>query len=1187
MTDFMASPAQRALRRLADSATSLVWMTDANGVCTYLNPEVAAIFPQPADFRMSDWAGFIHPDDRARLRPLLKKAKAARKEYQVDYRLVRSDGSIRWMIGSGAPRFSETGELAGYVGTIFDSTGQHEALVKLARSEETHRLLMENSSDLISHHAPDSGDYLYASPSSERILGFTPPELLGTSCYDALHPDDCAVVRAEIRRQAMGEGGGRQIEFRLRHKEGHYVWLGAKISVLLDNGTGEKLGSVVVSRDITAERRAREALRKSEERFRSLAALSSDWYWEVDPGGRFTYVSESLHRLFGTSPGEVIGKTRPERAAIKNQPGLLEYLSKLERREPFRELQYSSYVAAHGKVWHSALSGEPVYENGAFAGYRGVGRDITGQIEVANQLARLAEENKALIENSLDIIALISEEGRALRVNGAIREILGYEPEEVLGKPYLDFLVPEEREHAHAVEAALRTGQNIVRNVECHWLRKDGGSARLSLSVRRSNEAKAMYVTARDVTENHRTRQKLRKSTAQMSAMLESIGDAFFALDRDWRLTYVNRKTADFIGQKQEDVVGRILWEAEPEILVSEAFPYYRHAMATGERVSFETLWIPRNAWCEVRVYPNEDGISIYFHDITERRRAEQAVRASEERFRKVIEMTPAGYALADAEGNLVEANAALCEITGYQMEELIGRNIAAQFPGGQFETSLYARNGLGAVHGKEAVIRHKSGRDVYVLANANVERDASGNAVSLTAFVTDITERKQAERRLAQLASHDTLTGLPNRSLLNERLRQMLAAADADIPVAVLFIDLDRFKEVNDSMGHAPGDQLLNEVARRLKANLHPDDIIARLGGDEFVVATPCPRGASSAASLVDRLLATLADPMEIAGQEVIVRASVGISMYPHDGETMEALLQSADIAMYRAKAAGRNGYRFFEAEMSVEARNRMTIENSLHRALERKQFELHYQPRLNLATMEVVGMEALIRWNHPQLGRVSPLDFIPIAEERGFIAAIGKWVLDDACTQARRWMDRLGRQLRVSVNLSARQLKDSGLVGFVREALERSRLPAGLLELELTESALVEDMERSVEMFRQLKALGVSLAVDDFGTGYSGLAYLGHFPLDVLKLDRSFINQERQCSGGNRVVKAFVNMAHALDLSVVAEGVETEETLAFLRGVDCDEAQGYLFARPLAVGEFEEFLKRHAAREAGRNRA
>ncbi|GIZ53710.1 hypothetical protein NCCP691_37240 [Noviherbaspirillum aridicola] len=610
----------------------------------------------------------------------------------------------------------------------------------------------------------------------------------------------------------------RLLEFRVRNKEGHYIWVGANIRVLIDPLTGEKLGSVVVSRDIQAQRDAREELIRSEARFRSLTNLSSDWFWETDEQGRFTYVSDGLYRLFGIRPEEVIGRTRTERAADRTEPGLLEYLAKVERREPFRDLPYSVFVPEKGTIGCAALSGEPIYDGNRFIGYRGVGRDITDSM---------------------------------------------------------------------------------------------------------------------------------------------------------------------------------------------------------------------------------------------------------------------------------------------------------------------------------------------------------------------------QAQKRLQDLANHDALTGLPNRAHLSERLRTLLDNCGSDDRVAVLFIDLDRFKEVNDTLGHARGDELLSEVAQRLRQSIAASDIVARLGGDEFVVVSQCINGAQSAMQLVEKLRYALDAPIELAAHEVFVRSSIGISMFPQDGRSEEDLLQHADIAMYRAKEEGRNGYRFYTEEMGIQVRERMTIDNSLHRALERNEFELYYQPKFDLSSLRVVGMEALIRWNHPQLGRVSPLDFIPMAEERGFISEIGKWVLEEACRFTARLMAAQGQELKVSVNLSARQVQEGLLIRHVVEALERSALTPGSLELELTETAMIANLAASADVFTELKSLGVSLAVDDFGTGYSGLAYLGQLPFDVLKLDRSFINQKEKNGLGNRkIIRAFIRMAQSLNLSVVAEGVETSEILSFLREVGCNEAQGYLFSRPLPADEFETFIATHEAR-------
>jgi diguanylate cyclase (GGDEF)-like protein/PAS domain S-box-containing protein len=1170
-----------ALRQLADSATMIVWMTDAGNVCIYLNQTASALFPKWEDFEITAWSQFIYPEDRARTEPIVRAAKDRRQEYQVEYRILKSDGSLRWLMSSAAPRFSREAEFLGYSGTILDVADRHAAFEKLAKSEREYRLLAENCSDLISHHAAGSGNYLYASPSFENILGWEPSALAGNSVYDYIHPDDAPLIHAEVLKQLETGSGSELIEFRSRHKDGRYIWLASKIQILKDPGTGIRTGSVAVSRDITLEREAREEIKKREERFRSLTNLSSDWFWETDENDRFTFVSDGLERLFGSPADQVIGKSRGERTANPADPGPMEYFARVARREPYKNIPYSAYATLKGEIRHSLLSGEPVFDNGLFKGYRGVGRDVTDETEIAKKLAQLAEENKALIENSLDMMVMLDHDGRCLRVNAAVKDVLGYAPEELVGKQYAALVVPEDQEQAAVIFDALRNGKNIVRDFESRWVRKDGGLVFLSCSIRWSADSSVMYATAHDITARSNIQAELDKSKDELINVLESIGDAFYALDRNWRATYVNQKTAAFLGIPKEKLLGKTPWEVVPDFETSTIFSHYQKAMETGRNILFENYFKPVGAWVEVRLYPHADGLSVFFHDITGRRKAEDAIRAGEMRLKKIIGMTPAGYVLTDAQGIMVEVNPAMCGITGYPENELIGRNILALTPQCPLDGALLVKGGATTVRGKETVIERKDGSLVYALINVNIERDSDGNALSLTAFVTDITERKKTESRMEQLATHDSLTGLPNRALINTRLNQMMGVAHKDESIAVMFIDLDRFKEVNDSMGHAPGDILLCEVAARLQKVMRPDDIVARLGGDEFIAAACCSHGPESAMSIAEKLLNALAAPFDIEGQEVVVSASIGISMFPQDGRTNELLFQNADTAMYRAKIAGRNCYRFFEAEMSVTAKARMTIEQALRRALERNEFELHYQPRINLASMSIVGMEALIRWNHPQLGAIPPLEFIPIAEERGLIEAIGRWVLQEACKQTRRFIDRFGRPLRVSVNLSARQLQCRDLLEQVEAALNDAKLPPRLLELELTESALIGDIDVSSRVLGELKQLGIFLAVDDFGTGYSALAYLQRFPLDVLKLDRSFINAQIDSGKNSKFIKAFINLAHALNLSVVAEGIETAETLQFLRALNCDEGQGYLFAKPLPIDEFEKYLSRLPAPE------
>ena len=467
-----------------------------------------------------------------------------------------------------------------------------------------------------------------------------------------------------------------------------------------------------------------------------------------------------------------------------------------------------------------------------------------------------------------------------------------------------------------------------------------------------------------------------------------------------------------------------------------------------------------------------------------------------------------------------------------------------------------------------------------YVFMRVYVVRDGAGRHVRRAGVIQDITERKAQEARIEHLAYHDSLTGLPNRAMLMDRLGQALSQAQRlDQQLAVLFIDLDRFKLVNDSLGHHVGDQLLQEIARRLRATLRDNDTVARVGGDEFQVVVCNVAGATDAARIAEKLMRALGEPFTLEGQELHVTASLGVSLFPRDGASGELLLKYADTALYEAKGEGRNAYRFFSPEMNAQAHGRLRLENDLRRAVERHELELHYQPQLDLATGEVCAVEALVRWRHPVRGLVLPNAFIPMAEETGLVLGIGEWVLNEACRQVAQWqrdglVDNVSA-LRVAVNISARQLQRPGLDGAVRRALSLSGLAPQCLELEITESSVMLDPLHAQSVLQSLRDLGVLLSIDDFGTGYSSLAYLKRLPLDRLKIDRSFIGGIPTDSDDAAIVETIIVMTHKLGLRVIAEGVETLEQRLQLVRQGCDEMQGFLLAHPVPAGELPALLK------------
>ncbi len=468
--------------------------------------------------------------------------------------------------------------------------------------------------------------------------------------------------------------------------------------------------------------------------------------------------------------------------------------------------------------------------------------------------------------------------------------------------------------------------------------------------------------------------------------------------------------------------------------------------------------------------------------------------------------------------------------------------------------------------------VRTANGEWRWILSSGKaVKRDGQGLVERIAGTNMDIHERKLTELRVEYLAHHDELTSLPNRISFHHSLEHAIRQAKRKrAQLAVMFIDLDRFKNINDSLGHEYGDLLLQEVSTRLQTALRDSDIVARLGGDEFVVLLEGWQAEEDLISVGNKILQSVCKPYTFDGQEYDITASVGVSTFPHHGLDAQTLLRHADVAMYRAKELGKNNFQFYTAQMDFNSVDRLRLESALRRAINRDEFRLHYQPVVNLATGYMVGMEALVRWQHPQRGLVAPLEFIPIAEETGLIVPIGEWVLRAACEQNRKWQQQGYGPLRVSVNLSPRQFQ-ANLVGVVKRVLEETGLPAQLLELEITESMVMQNPDQAVRLLNELHDMGIALSIDDFGTGYSSLAYLKRFPIDSLKIDRSFITELPVDTDNAAIIRAIIQMAHGLEIHVVGEGVETAEQAGFLSDQLCDRVQGFHYSKPLPHAEFE----------------
>ena len=592
--------------------------------------------------------------------------------------------------------------------------------------------------------------------------------------------------------------------------------------------------------------------------------------------------------------------------------------------------------------------------------------------------------------------------------------------------------------------------------------------------------------------------------------------------------------------------------------------------------------------WVSVRAFPvrNAEGKFNRFvgiaEDITQRKLAEEAVRKSEEQFRLTFESAPIGMAITTLDGKFKRVNQSLCEALDYTESELLQLSFAdISHPEDlDFHLNLEQKLALGEESDFQIEKRYiaKNGRPVDTLVKVVMVRDSNGKPLHFNNQIVDITERKKMEQQLLHDALHDTLTGLPNRALFMDRLEQELkrTKTQSNYLFAVLFLDLDRFKVVNDSMGHLVGDKLLMEIARRLENCVRPTDTVARLGGDEFTILLENISDIEIATKVAEKIYHSLTIPFSLENYELFTTASIGIALSSHGYDKPEDILRDADLTMYSAKERGKARYEVFDRSMHTRAIERLHLENDLRRGIEREEFAVYYQPITSLSTGRISGFEALARWHHPERGFISPMEFIPVAEETGLIIPLGSWLLEEACRQLRTWQIQYPEHplIKISVNLSGKQLRESNLIEQIDRILTRTQLSPVSLKLEITESILMENLEAVTQTLLKLRKRKIQLSIDDFGTGYSSLAYLHRFPVDTLKIDRSFVNEIKSGQENSAIVKAIVTLAHMLNMDVIAEGIETTAQLDRLKLLKCEHGQGYFFSKPLSREEAEKLI-------------
>ncbi|MCP5370924.1 MAG: EAL domain-containing protein [Hyphomicrobiales bacterium] len=833
---------------------------------------------------------------------------------------------------------------------------------------------------------------------------------------------------------------------------------------------------------------------------------------------------------------------------------------------------------------------------------------------------RAAADLARAFEMAVDPMCVATFDGWFLQVNPAFTRVLGHSAADLTGRPFMDFMHPDDHARTEAALESLRTGENPLSSFENRCRHSDGTYRWLNWSARTERTLGHIYATARDVTadketasemvrahdqleevvaartrgliasnellkreiaERRRAAAELRTSEQRYRALVEDQSDLICRFEPDTTLTFVNRAYARFYGAGPESLVGtrmadtldddgrRILLAHLAEFTPERSF---RTLEREARGADGEARW---HLWSEHAFFDDAGAVTSFQAigtDITERRRTEARLR----QLSQAVEQSPVSVVITDTDGSIVYVNPQFEQSSGYAAAEVLGRNPrfmkSGHTPRAVYE-ELWRTISAGGQWQGELHNKCKDGSMIWEQAAMSPIYDDQGRIANYLCLKEDITLRKEYESKLVQRATFDHTTGLPNRFLAVDRLGQAIGGARRNKrKIAVLFVDLDNFKMVNDTMGHACGDELLRLAGKRFADQVRRGDTVARLGGDEFMIILGDLADPLDADVVAEKLVGRFNEPFVLDGLDHYVSASVGIAVYPDDGEDPDALMRNADSAMYRVKQSGRNGYRFFTPEMDRQARTRIEVENRLRHALENGELTLNYQPIVQVADGRIHHAESLLRWNNPDLGQVAPDTFIPVAEETGLIASIGAWVLQEACRQMAAWRSAGLSLSWISVNVSSRQFHRKNFVDLVLDTLDACGLEPGCLNLEITESVLMEEFRDIEDQLHRLAAKGVRMTIDDFGTGYSSLSYLRRFPVRTLKVDKSFIRDVIDDTGEAKLVEAIIAMGRSLDLEVIAEGVEEEAQYDFLRDLRCDMAQGFLFGRPVPADAFAE---------------
>ena len=1195
---------ERWLRSVLEHSSEITSIVDPDGTLRYASPAFERVLGyDPEEAIGTNVLGNVHPED---LQHVLEETEKALSEGGVttnkaEYRFRHKNGTWIWLESLGTYLLDDP-EVGGVVVSSRDVSARKEAEEALRRAEERFRPLVQNSSDVVTL-LDTEGTVSYDSPSIERTLGYSVTERVGRSAFELVHDADADRARNLFAESLRSPGIPLSAELRMRHKDGSYRSVEATASNLL--GDPGVRGIVINWRDVTG-RKAEKALKEAEERYRTLVEQipAVTYIDRADGSDMPVYTSPQIKGMLGYSPKEWLdGRLWLERLHPEDRERVLAADERFETGTDVKFDEEYRLIARDGTVVWVREEAVPVRDaEDETLFWQGVIYDVTERHRAGAALEESEERFRSAFEDAPIGVAVVGLDGRHLRVNRALCEMLGYTEEELLSKTSSEVTHPEDREMTTARMERLLVEDGSKCTIEKRYVRSDGRPiwCMLSVSLVRDAEGSSGHFVChyQDVTRRKEMEEALRRSEARYRTVVEAQTELLCRFSPDLTLTFVNHAYCRYFRREPEELIGSRFLEQIPQ----EHHAYYEGALrrlspedptSTVE----ERVFAPGGArwlqWTDTAIFDAE-GRAIEYQsvgrDVTDRKEAEERLKEAESRYRTLVEnVPPVIYMQKPSEG----VGAAAYEVTymSPRVEDVIGYPAQWFMEDAGFWHRLIHPDDLeavlrenertdasGADFAQEYRMFHRNGRPVWVRDEAVLVGGAQGSSSYWQGVISDISARKLLEERVEYQALHDSLTGLPNRRLLIDRLGQALERTrrQCERRVGVLFLDLDDFKVVNDSLGHEAGDLLLVVVAQRLRRCLRPEDTLARFGGDEFVVLLEDIEQPEEAVRVAKRITEELRRPFHLEGHEIFASASIGVSLGTARTKSSEELLRDADTAMYQAKKDG-SGYRMFDPTMYERVVQRLELENDLRRAVEQEELVVLYQPIFDFGSQGVWGVEALLRWDHPQRGLLSPSQFVSVAEETGLIIPIGSWVLQEACRQVKVWQQLYprGAPLGVIVNLSAKQLRHPGCVETIEAALAKSGLAAESLSLDVTETAFIDALEAGDSLvLKRIQALGVRISIDDFGMGYSSLSYLKRLPADALKIDKSFVKGFGEDPQDTAIVRMVIDVAHTLDLKVVAEGVETWAQAALLAEMGCDMAQGHHFAQPLSPAATSKLL-------------